>query len=171
MKYVVLFVTVIIFVSGCSGRTTDASTVTATGNVGFNVGDTAPDFTIADVDGNSYSLSELKGKPVLFAYFATWCVPCRIEAKNVKQVDDESGGNAFEVFQIGIDGRETVNDLKVFKEQLGNNDWIVGFGFDVSKLYNVRFMDTTLIVDKEGVIVYRDNGVPANAATLRRWLT
>jgi len=159
----------ILILSGC-GNSSNNDTVIPTGNIGANVGDIAPDFTLNDVDGNSYTLSQFKGKPVLLAYFATWCTPCQIEANTVKQVDDETGGNKFAVYQIGVDDRENLNDLKQFKSGYGNNDWIIGFGFDVAEQYNVRTLDTTLIIDEDGIIVYRDNGIPANADVLRKWL-
>ena len=44
--------------------------------------------------------------------------------------------------------------------------FIVAFGFDVAQQYNVRALDTTLIINEEGVIVYRDNGIAASKKTL-----
>jgi len=145
--------------------------VVLSGNIGSNVGDIAPDFSMTDVDDNQISLVQFKGKLVALAFFATWCAPCQIEADRLKQLDDETGGDKFAVYQIGVDNRENLNDLKQFKSGFGNDDWIVGFGFDVAEQYNVRTLDTTLIIDKNGNIVYRDNGVPASIEELRRHLT
>ena len=145
--------------------------VVLSGQIGSNVGDIASDFSMIDVDANQISLSQFRGKPVVLAFFATWCAPCQIEANRVKQIDDETGGNKFIVYQIGVDDRENLNDLKQFKSGYGNDDWVIGFGFDVAQQYNVRTLDTTLILDKEGNIVYRDNGIPASIGELRRYLT
>lgn len=140
------------------------------GQIGSNVGDIAPDFSITDMDGNQVSLSQFKGKLVALAFFATWCTPCQIEADRLKQIDDETGGRKFIVYQIGVDNRETLSELEQFKSEYGNDDWVVGFGFDVAEQYNVKTLDTTLIIDGEGNIVYRDNGIPASLNQLRKYL-
>jgi hypothetical protein len=47
--------------------------VTATlSGPGVALGDLAPDFTLSDLDGESWTLSELQGSPVVLVYFATW---------------------------------------------------------------------------------------------------
>jgi len=140
------------------------------GQLGSQVGDIAPEFSITDVGGNQISLNQFKGKPIIIGYFATWCAPCQIEANRIKQIDDETGGDKFVVYQIGIDSKENINDLKQFKSNQGNDDWVVGFGLDSAKQYNVRTLDTTVILDKDGNVVYRDNGVPATLEQLRRYL-
>ncbi len=44
-----------------------------------NTSKVAPDFTLTDLDGNTISLSELKGNVVFLNFWATWCTPCKKE--------------------------------------------------------------------------------------------
>jgi cytochrome c biogenesis protein CcmG/thiol:disulfide interchange protein DsbE len=49
------------------------------------VGKDAPEFTLKLFDGKRVSLSEMKGKTVLLNFWASWCMPCRLEAPALEQ--------------------------------------------------------------------------------------
>lgn len=140
-------------------------TQNATGKSGVNVGDQALDFTIKEIGGKEIKLSDLRGKYVLFAFMATWCVPCRIEADNARKAQEK---NDFVVIQIDVDARENDQDLLKFKQELSRDDWLMAFdkSFIIAKPYNVKSFDTTLVVDPEGKIIYRDEGWPIDVKTL-----
>jgi peroxiredoxin len=51
----------------------------------IEVGDAAHDFSLNDLDGNRVTLSDFRGRPVMLNFWATWCLPCRIEMPELQQ--------------------------------------------------------------------------------------
>ena len=70
------------------------------------VGKPAPDFTLTSFDGETFTLSELRGKVVVANFWASWCKPCEQEA-----ADLETAWRAYqpggEVLFLGIDWTDT----------------------------------------------------------------
>ncbi len=68
-------------------------------------GDVAPDFTVIDALGNSYTLSQItdSGKYVLIDFFGYWCGSCRTKAPIIQSFYNKYGCNGFDVFVIGIE--------------------------------------------------------------------
>ncbi|MFH1002537.1 MAG: redoxin domain-containing protein, partial [Chloroflexota bacterium] len=48
------------------------------------VGRLAPDFSLTDLEGNTATLSALRGKTVFLNFWATWCPPCRQEMPEIE---------------------------------------------------------------------------------------
>ncbi|WP_194768168.1 peroxiredoxin family protein [Tamlana sp. I1] len=79
------------------------------------IGTVAPDFTFPDMDGNSVSLSDFRGKYVLIDFWASWCGPCRKESPNVQKQYALYKDKGFEVVSVSIDKKE-VDWIKAVKE-------------------------------------------------------
>jgi len=163
---IILIVSFLLF-NNVSG---ESSSVISSENIGSEVGNIAPTFSIIDINNKETSLEDFRGKKVIIGFFATWCTPCQIEATRIKQIDDETNGNKFIVYQIGVDPKEDIQALQNFKSNFGNDDWFVGSSLDIAKQYNVKSLDTTIIIDEQGKILYRDNGIPASLKDLKKYL-
>jgi len=134
--------------------------------VDASVGDTAPDFSFQTIEGETISLSSLKGESVIFTFVLTvGCTPCQITAATILEAQKQA---SFKVIILAVNPRETTADLKNFRNNFGSPDWLIGFDKDTSiaDLYNARVIDTKLIVDAKGKIIYRDNGATIKTQTL-----
>ncbi len=57
----------------------------------------APDFTLATVNGESFKLSESSGQVRLIDFWATWCAPCREEIPMLNELQATYGDRGFRI--------------------------------------------------------------------------
>ncbi|GAC1430144.1 MAG: hypothetical protein NVSMB7_06560 [Chitinophagaceae bacterium] len=122
------------------------------------IGSQSPDIVLKDVNGNSVSLSSLKGKVVLIDFWASWCGPCRKANKHLLTIYPSLKGKGFEIYSISID--ENKNDWKkaiaadkITWLQVNENG---GWNAPVASQWNINQIPTSYLLDKEGKIVARD---------------
>ena len=122
------------------------------GEAGTRVGDTAPDFTLTDLDGNQVSLSDLRGKVVFLNFWATWCPPCRAEMPDIEAVYQKYKDQ--DVVILGIDIQESESRVRQFVEVDNDYNWtflLDGTGV-VSNAYEVTSIPYSFFIDTTGVI-------------------
>ncbi len=133
-------------------------------------GEVAPDFSVPTLDGGTFTLSEQRGKPAVIFIMAYWCPTCIPEARALKQIHEEYGGRVS-ILALDVDPSSSPEQLRGFVEWAGNPTYTFGFDRDntVVQKYRVRSLDTTIIVDGAGNIVYRDS-YPSSYDTLKAQL-
>lgn len=121
------------------------------------VSEEAPDFTLTDLDGNTVSLRDLRGKTVYLNFWTTWCKWCKKEMPAMKQVYQafEDKNLAIVAVDIGEDREEVASYIAK-----GGYPFQVLLDSDksVSESYQVTSIPVSVFVDKEGRVAYRKLG-------------
>ena len=98
------------------------------------VGKTAPDFEILALNGHEkIRLSELKGKPVLLNYWASWCHECKVEANILKEFHQKYGSATQQIKVIGIAIQDTEEKAKAFARLYGKT-YFLGLDDDIGNI-------------------------------------
>jgi cytochrome c biogenesis protein CcmG/thiol:disulfide interchange protein DsbE len=112
----------------------------------------APQFEITTFDGQSLRLAELKGKPVVVNFWASWCVPCRDEAPALEAVWRKYKDQGLVV--IGVDYVDTEPEAKQFMQAFGIT-YPTGpdVGTVISSKYKITGVPETYFITREGKLL------------------
>ncbi len=124
-----------------------------------NPGTLASDFSLTNLDGNNFKLSDYLGKVVVIDFMATWCGPCRLEMPHYGTIW-EKYGDGIALMSIDIDPRESEETLRGFAQEFPYATWI--WARDTANLgekYQVVGIPKTVIIDQYGYIRFEHTGV------------
>jgi len=124
------------------------------GRAGETMADRAPDFTLKDLQGRSFTLSENRGKPVLLVFGATWCPYCVEEIPRLKDIFAKYGPQGVAV--VNIDIQESPDKVKRFadKHKLPY-PVLIDETAEVARNYGVSGVPNFTLLDKNGVVACR----------------
>lgn len=162
---------ILILIAGASWIFINAtpSGASADGNTSApQAGFTAPDFTLKTPQGETYTLSELKGNAVLVNLWATWCPPCRAEMPAIQKMYDEYKDQGFVVLAVNSTIQDSASEIPIFTGEYNLNFPILldQLG-DVSRLYQVRSLPSSYFINRLGIITEVVIGGPMSEALLR----
>ena len=125
---------------------------------GPTVGDTAPDFSSLSTSGQFFDLSGIEGKPLLLSFWSDWCSSERQELTFLKKVSERYP----EVVIAIIDSKSGTPSIRSLTRIAGSlAEWgidakiLVDKDLEVTGLYNVTALPTSLVIDPSGTIAYR----------------
>ncbi len=114
----------------------------------------APDFTLADANGQSVKLSDYRGKVVLLDFWATWCGPCQIEIPWFMDFQQEYKSKGLEVIGVSMD-EDGWQAVKPYIAEKKINYRILLGNDTVSELYGgLDALPTTFLIDREGKFAF-----------------
>lgn len=119
----------------------------------------AADFTLEDANGQQLKLSDLRGKVVLLNFWATWCVPCKIEIPWFVEMEREFKDQGFAVVGVSMD-EDGWDAVKPFMADMKVNYRMVLGTEEMAQLYGgVQSLPTTFILDRNGKVASVHMGI------------
>ena len=120
----------------------------------------APDISVATIDGEQFALAQQRDHPILLFFMAAWCTTCLPVAQDIDRLT--KGPDASQdlvVLVVGADSTETAADLAAFRQRAGGpgKHWALDSTRQITRAYGVTALDTTVIIDRQGRIAFRNN--------------
>ncbi len=120
---------------------------------GAKVGESAPDFSLNDLEGKPVRLSDLRGKAVFINFWATWCNPCRAEMPDIEAVWQTYRDRGLVVLAINLTNQDDINDVTSFVKELGLTfPVLLDTQGSVASLYRVGPIPSSYFVSPQGVL-------------------
>lgn len=130
----------------------------------------APEWELVDAAGDTVRLTDLRGSVLVLDFFATWCAPCKSAMPEIDDFKRNHAGEEVLVFSINVweRGREKV---KKFMKKKDYSMTLLFGGRELTKAYGVSGIPTIFVVDKEGIIRYKEVGYEEGLKEKLVWWT
>jgi peroxiredoxin len=118
------------------------------------VGEPAPYFTLSTLDGGQVSLEDLKGRPVILNFWASWCEPCGMEMPGLQKVYEKYKETGLII--LGINAIEK-DDLAKVTEFVNEHNLTFPILLDNSSstssaIYGVNGLPASYFIDMDGIL-------------------
>jgi thiol-disulfide isomerase/thioredoxin len=128
----------------------------------------SPSFALKDLEDHDITLSQFKGKVVLVNFWATWCIPCRIEIPWLMELQDKYAARGFAVLGVAMDdeGKSVVAPF-VQNEQFKvgetrrtmNYPVLIGNDAATQEFGGLVGFPTSILISRDGRIIRRFDGL------------
>lgn len=117
------------------------------------VGSRAPDFTLQTLDGETVSMADMIGRPVVISYWATWCVPCKQELPILQRLNEQYREKGLVVLTVNAIDQDQLADVQSQTAEMGlTAPVLLDSGSAFAQAYQAAFFPSTYFIDPAGVI-------------------
>jgi len=122
--------------------------------IGIRNGQSAPNFQLTDLQGNSANLADYRGQKVIINFWTTWCRVCRAEMPHIEKLYEHYKNEDVTILSVNVTSQErNERDVEQYvEERLLSFPIILDTTGSVSKQYRVAAYPTTFILDEAGII-------------------
>lgn len=123
----------------------------------------APDFSLAQLNGQTLQLASYRGKVVLLDFWATWCDPCRDEIPHLIDLQNKYRAQGLQIIGVSMD--DSADPVRDFSQHFHMNYPVVMGNADIGRLYGgVLGLPIAFLIDREGHIQKKFIGATSAAA-------
>jgi peroxiredoxin len=117
------------------------------------IGQQAPDFTLKTLDGGQVTLSSFRGQPVLINFWASWCLPCRLETPELVRAYQTHQAEGLVILGVNQTVADSMPDIKAFVAEFKMPyPVLLDEAGTVTDLYRLRGLPTSVFINRKGVI-------------------
>ncbi|WP_076414558.1 peroxiredoxin [Shewanella sp. UCD-KL12] len=134
------------------------------------VGELAPDFSLQQLDGEGFNLSDYRGKRAVYLIFwNTWCGPCMKKASHLVDIQSEYGEQA-KLLAVNTSWSDSLAEIAQFQSRFSTN-YAIAFddNAEVTHRFGVMGTPTSFLVDINGVIRQVDGITDTLSANITEW--
>lgn len=128
----------------------------------------APQFRLYARDGQTYSLSQAKGKTLLLYFFAPWCTICHLSIDNLEDLRVSRQGEDFLIWVVAL-SYQSPREVEAFLAQHELNLPILYGDAQLAHNYRIGAFPTYYVIDPEGRVEHRTVGYSSELGL--RWNT
>jgi thiol-disulfide isomerase/thioredoxin len=121
-------------------------------------------FSLQDLNRNTIDVESLKGKTLFINVWATWCGPCRVEMPSIQSLYDQVDHDKIAFIMLALDQKDPHRKVESYIREKGFTFPVYLPSGSLPPQLQVSTIPATLVVNKEGKIVFQENGA-ANYGT------
>ena len=111
----------------------------------------APLFSTTTYQGTPVSLDMYQHQVVIINFWATWCIPCRVEMQELQSLYSDTQMQNVEILAINMG--ENPETIAVWQTQYDfSYPLLTDTNGEIAELYHLRGQPSTYIVDRDGII-------------------
>ncbi|HET8891437.1 MAG TPA: redoxin family protein [Candidatus Angelobacter sp.] len=118
----------------------------------------APDFNFTTLEKENISNASLRGKVILLDFWGTWCPPCRESVPILRSLNKKYSGKQFQLVGVSSDEDEDVWRTYIEAQHMNWSEYLDLSG-DVQLAFKIESFPTYIVLDKDGVVRYRQSGL------------
>jgi peroxiredoxin len=111
----------------------------------------APSFSLKALNGGQVSLADFKGKPILLAFWATWCPSCCEELPLLEKFSMGKRGELV-ILTLAIDGEKESKIQRIVKQGKITLPVLLDPKEKIARTYGVKFIPVAFLIDREGFV-------------------